>query len=82
MFSPRKPIISVSVKSLQYALPQALLAKIGLKGLVLTLAGNNLHYFTEVIGLSPEVGASSTYSGSFNTYPPIRKFSIGCKVTL
>ena len=54
----------------------------GLKGLVLTLAGNNLHYFTEVIGLSPEVGASSTYSGSFNTYPPIRKFSIGCKVTL
>ncbi|MCO7112572.1 hypothetical protein NIB75_08280 [Bacteroides uniformis] len=52
MFSPRKPIISVSVKSLCNMLClEALLAKIGLKGLVLTLAGNNLHYFTEVIGL-------------------------------
>ena len=82
VFTQKADYLCIREISLQYALPQALLAKIGLKGLVLTLAGNNLHYFTEVIGLSPEVGASSTYSGSFNTYPPIRKFSIGCKVTL
>lgn len=58
VFTQKADYLCIREISLQYALPQALLAKIGLKGLVLTLAGNNLHYFTEVIGLSPEVGAS------------------------
>ena len=48
VFTQKADYLCIREISLQYALPQALLAKIGLKGLVLTLAGNNLHYFTEV----------------------------------
>lgn len=82
VFTQKGDYLCIREISLQYALPQPVLDKVGIKGLVLTLAGNNLHYFTDVIGLSPEVGASSTYAAAFNTYPPIRKFSIGCKITL
>lgn len=82
VFTQKADYLCIREISLQYALPQSVLSKIGLQGLVFTLAGNNLHYFTDVIGLSPEVGSSNTYTSSYNTYPPIRKFSIGCRITL
>ena len=82
VFTQKADYLCIREISLQYALPQALLAKIGLFVLFLFLVGFFLFFFFVEIDLSPEVGASSTYSGSFNTYPPIRKFSIGCKVTL
>ncbi len=82
VFTQKADYLCIREVSLQYEIPQIWLQKIGIKAATLSLAGNNLHYFTDVIGLSPEMGASSTYSGSFMTYPPIRKLSIGCKITL
>lgn len=67
--------------SLNYDLPESILKPVGIHGASITIAGNNLHYFTGVIGMSPEMGASSTYSTSFNPFPPVRKYSVGLKVT-
>jgi len=67
--------------SLQYNVPSGTLAKFGIQNLSVTLSGNNLHYFTAVKGVSPEVGASTTYSTSYYNYPPIRRISAGVKVT-
>ena len=50
--------------TLQYSLPSKLFTKVGLKGVTLTVSGNNLYYFTEVKGISPEMGSSTTYDGS------------------
>ena len=70
--------------TLQYSLPSKLFTKVGLKGVTLTVSGNNLCYFTEVKGISPETGASTTYEGSgdnaYYNYPPIRRFSFGVRL--
>jgi len=74
--------------TLQYRLPQEVFGKLGIKDLALTLSGNNLHYFSAVqgTGISPEVGAATTYSNAsgnaYYNYPPIRRISIGAKITL
>ncbi|MDD3063240.1 MAG: TonB-dependent receptor [Massilibacteroides sp.] len=65
----------------QYTVPTQIISKFGIHNLVFTLSGNNLHYFTAVKGVSPEVGASTTYNSSYYNYPPIRKYAIGVKVT-
>lgn len=67
--------------SLRYVLPEKLLRKTSVKGLELSLSGNNLYYLTAVKGISPEIGTSSTYSSSYNNYPPIRRISAGAKLT-
>jgi len=67
--------------SLQYAVPAGKLSFLGIQNLVLTLSGNNLHYFTAVKGVSPEIGASTTYNASYYNYPPIRKYAVGAKIT-
>lgn len=68
--------------SLQYALSERALRNTPLKGLTVTVSGNNLHYFTAVDGISPEVGTSSTFDGdNYNNYPPIRRLSLGVKLT-
>lgn len=73
--------------TLQYSLPKQLLSKVGLKGVTLTVSGNNLHYFTEAKGISPEMGASTTYEGDetkdnvYYNYPPIRRISFGVRLT-
>lgn len=68
--------------SLSYSLPEKWLKKVGVEGLQITLSGNNLHYFTVVKGISPEIGTSSTYDSSgYNNYPPVRRVSIGAKLT-
>ena len=70
--------------TLQYSLPSKLFTKVGLKGVTLTVSGNNLCYLTEVKGISPETGASTTYEGSgdnaYYNYPPIRRFSFGVRL--
>jgi hypothetical protein len=65
--------------SLQYSLPQNVLDRMGgyIKGLDISFSANNVHYFTNLIGISPEVGSSTTYNASYNSYPPIRKFVFG-----
>lgn len=67
--------------SLNYDIPVKIIKPLGMRSASVTIAGNNLHYFTGVIGMSPEMGATSTYSTSFNPFPPIRKYSVGLKVT-
>lgn len=65
----------------QYNLPKVWISKIGMQDLAVTLSGNNLYYFTAVKGVSPEVGASTTYANDYYAYPPVRKVSIGVKAT-
>jgi len=67
--------------SLQYRISPELISKLGVYGITFTLSGNNLYYFTKVKGISPEVGASTTYSTSYYNYPPIRRYAIGAKIT-
>lgn len=81
IFNYKGDYLCIREISLQYNVPVTKLAKLGIKALSFTLAGNNLHYFTAVKGVSPEVGTSSTYDKSYYNYPPIRKYSIGAKVT-
>lgn len=67
--------------TLQYNIPSSKIAKLGMQNLAITVAGNNLYYFTALEGVSPEVGASTTYDDNYYNYPPIRKYSVGVKVT-
>ena len=67
--------------SVSYRLPQSVLSKLRMKDASVVLAGNNLHYFTAVPGVAPEVGASSTNDANYSNYPPSRRVSLGLKVT-
>lgn len=67
--------------ALSYTIPGVIVSKLGVQNMTLTLAGNNLHYFTAVRGVSPEIGTNSTYSSKYYNYPPIRKISFAVKVT-
>lgn len=65
-----------------YTIPTTLTSRLGIQGLAFTVSGNNLHYFTSVVGISPETGTSDAYSSNYYSYPPIRKISFGLKLTL
>jgi TonB-linked SusC/RagA family outer membrane protein len=67
--------------TLNYNVPVSLIERIGIRKLNVYVSGNNLHYFTEVKNTSPEAGSNTTYSGNYFNYPPIRKYSIGLRVT-
>lgn len=49
------------------------------------MSGHNLHYFTEVEGLPPD-GLGNVFLGggdlSATGYPPVRRVTLGIKVTL
>ena len=82
VFNYKGDYLCVREIAISYNLPKSIISKAGLENVAITLSGNNLYYFTAVEGVSPEVGTSSTYSGSYYNYPPIRKYSVGIKVTL
>lgn len=67
--------------SLSYTLKSPKLSKVGIRSLNVTLSGNNLHYFTDVIGLSPEFGTSASFNSSFKSHPAVRRVSLGVRVT-
>jgi len=68
--------------SLQYSLPDRVVNKLPFTGMTVSLSGNNLYYFTAVKGgVSPEIGTSSTSVEGYNNYPPIRRFSLGVRLT-
>ena len=81
VFTTKADYLCLREISLQYNVPAEKLKKLGIYGLAVTLSGNNLHYFTKVKGISPETGTASTYSSSYFSYPPIRRFSLGVKLT-
>ena len=87
IFNYKGDYLCIREVTLQYNLPSHTIARLGIQNLAITLSGNNLHYFTAVKGVSPETGASTTYSNNttngtkYYNYPPVRKYSIGLKVT-
>ncbi len=81
IFNYKGDYLCIREISLQYNVPLPVISKLGMQNLAVTLSGNNLHYFTAVKGVSPEVGASTTYNASYYNYPPIRKYAIGIKAT-
>ncbi len=81
IFNYKGDYLCIREVSLQYNVPTNLLSRLGVANLAFTLSGNNLHYFTAVKGVSPEVGASTTYNASYYNYPPIRRYAIGAKLT-
>src|SRR5690606_34343894 len=84
IFNYKGDYLCIREVTFQYRMPAHVFGKIGIKGLTLTLSGNNLHYFSAVQdkGISPEVGAATTYAGNYYNYPPIRRFSVGAKIIL
>lgn len=81
VFNYKGDYLCIRDVSLQYHVPTQMIQKLGMHDLTLTLSGSNLYYFTAVKGISPEVGTSSTYADGYNNYPPVRRFSLGIKVT-
>lgn len=81
VFNYKGDYLCIREVSLQYNVSSKLISKWGIYGLTVTLSGNNLHYFSAVNGISPEVGASTTYNKNYYNYPPIRRYAIGVKVT-
>lgn len=81
IFNYKGDYLCIREVSLQYNVSPKLISKWGIYGMTFTLSGNNLHYFSAVNGISPEVGASTTYNASYYNYPPIRRYAIGVKVT-
>jgi hypothetical protein len=61
-----------------YNLPTALVGKAGMKNLRVYLSGDNLFTLTKYTGADPE----RTGSGRFATFPQVKIFSAGLKVTL
>lgn len=81
IFNYKGDYLCIREVNFTYEIPSKILERFHVKNIALTLTGNNLYYFTKVKGVSPEIGASTTYSGSYYNYPPIRKYSIGVKFT-
>lgn len=82
VFTYKGDYLCIREISLFYNLKHRKLQKIGIQNIALSLTANNLHYFTEVPGgVSPETGTSSTYSTSYYSYPPTRKYALGAKIT-
>lgn len=71
--------------SLVYKVPRSYIQRIGLQDLNVFMSGHNLHYFTEVEGLPPD-GLGNVFLGggdlSATGYPPVRRVTLGVKVTL
>jgi hypothetical protein len=81
-FNFKADYLCIREVTLNYDVPTSLFSAIGIQNASVYISGNNLHYFTSLIGTSPERGASTTYSNNdYNNYPSIRKYSLGVKVT-
>lgn len=81
VFNDRADYLCIREVSIAYNFPKRWVSKIGMQAASVVVSGNNLYYFTAVEGVSPEVGASSTYSSGYANYPPVMRLSLGLKVT-
>lgn len=80
-FNFKADYLAIREVTLNFNVPKNLIERFGMNNANVYISGNNLHFFTSMIGSSPENGASTTYSsGGFRNYPAIRKFSLGIKV--
>ncbi len=87
IFAQKGDYVCLRDVRLSYSLPVKWIGKAGIKSAVISVAGNTLHYFTEVDGVSPEAvtrgGLYSfvdTYDTEYNPYPPARKILLGLKL--
>lgn len=70
--------------SLSYDLPKQWLKPLSLNTARVIVGGENLFTITKFSGIDPEVLYSSSYNGtasSGNTYPSVRRFTVGLNVT-
>ena len=81
IFSEKGDYLAIREVTLSYSLPDNLVKSWGMQRATVYASGHNLHYFTEVTGVSPERGTGSTYDTNYNPYPASRKISLGVKVT-
>lgn len=82
VFTYRGDYLCIREVSLGYNLPKSVLQHLRMQSASIVLSGNNLHYFTAVPGVSPEVGSGDNFDHSYGgAYPPMRKVSVGVKVT-
>ena len=81
VFTYKGDYLCIRQVALNYRVPQKFLNNFGVKGLTLSIGGNNLYYFTAVKGISPEIGTASTYSSSYYNYPPTRRISFTAKLS-
>jgi len=84
VFNYKGDYLAIREVSFQYRVPEKAIKRLGINSLLLTVSGNNLHYFSAVSGkgISPEVGAATTYNANYYNYPPIRRLSFGAKIVL
>jgi TonB-linked SusC/RagA family outer membrane protein len=68
--------------SLGYTLPQTWAQKVKLQGARITVSGNNLHYFTNYSGSSPEGGGIDLNADAGGRYPISRTYTLSLNVTL
>lgn len=68
---------------LAYNFPTELTQKIKLQHAQLYISGNNLHYFTNYVGPSPEVPVGNVLAAGVDrqVYPLVRTFRIGANIT-
>lgn len=70
--------------SVSYSLPEQWIKPLSLKSARISLGGENLFTVTKFSGIDPEVLFSSSYNGkasSGNSYPSVRRFTMGLNVT-
>lgn len=82
IFSEKGDYLAVRDVTLSYQLPKKILDKYKVKNAIAYVSGQNLHYFTAVTGVAPEIGTGSTYDTDYNPYPASRRIALGLKVTL
>lgn len=75
--------IRLSNVKLSYTCPQKLIGKLKLKGLTLSVQGNNLLTWTNYSGFDPEVSTSSFTAGyDYGGYPRARTVLMGININL
>lgn len=70
--------------SVSYDFPKQWISPLNLKSARLSLGGENLFTITKFSGIDPEVLFSSEYNGtasSGNSYPSVRRFTVGLNLT-
>lgn len=70
--------------SVSYDFPKRWISPLNLKSARLSLGGENLFTITKFSGIDPEVLFSSEYNGtasSGNSYPSVRRFTVGLNLT-
>jgi TonB-linked SusC/RagA family outer membrane protein len=69
----------IKIVQIGYAIPKAVLSKIGMDNLRFYVSGNNLVTFTKYNGFDPEIGGGS-YGIDRGVYPQARSFMLGVNV--